>query len=87
MTKHHSCVVSDQPSAGNRRWWASWSRALCITERTWTSTSSILGLFAEVGNDVDRFEYLINDLGRQRHIGREERRQAEWEPDAEWQDL
>jgi hypothetical protein len=32
-----------QPSMGNRRLRASWSRAVCITERTWASTSSTSG--------------------------------------------
>ncbi len=34
---------SGQPSTGRRRWRASRSRAVCITERTWASTSSTSG--------------------------------------------
>ena len=46
-----------------------------------------VGILAELGGDVDRPQHLVNDLGWQRKIGREEHTHAERDTDGDRQDL
>ncbi len=54
----------DHPKMGKRRSRPSPSKAACITERTYASTSVDVGVLAEPGCDVDGLQQLIDDLGR-----------------------